>query len=184
MFYFGRSYTATRSGSTTREEKCVGCSRVFEYTITRTVEGASASFYFLNNAKAAASAEREAHFALNRALNEGEPVHCPDCGIYQPDMVRVLREQFGRHFDPNKYASERIAIPVAKAWVAALTADTKDSYIKFKEVWPTYSWYMEARPKKEIKYPPYLRKLTSDFFWFLWGAIVLTFIGLVIYVSR
>jgi hypothetical protein len=121
-----------------------------------------------------------AHENLNRALNEAiEPVHCPACGIYQPDMVQVLREQHGRRREPNKYASERIAVPVADAWHDACAANTVESYAKFMDVWPTFSWYAERRIR-EARYPPYLRKLGSGLFWILWGA-VLFIIAIAIY---
>jgi hypothetical protein len=173
ILYFWRSYTATVSGSTTRRERCVGCSRVFEYEITREATGGGHSAFFLNNAGAAASAKMRARATLNRALNEAiEPVHCPTCGIFQPDMERVLRERRGKRYEPNKYASERIAVPVADAWRAACAANTMESYTKFMEVWPTFSWHAEERIK-ELKYPPHLRKLASGLYWVVWGAVVL-----------
>jgi hypothetical protein len=170
--YFWRSYTATVSGSRTRRERCVGCSCVFEYVITREVAGGGHSAFFLNNAGAAASAEMRARANLDRVLNEAiEPVHCPACGIFQPDMVRVLREQHGKRYEPNRYASERIAVPVASAWRAACAANTVEFYTRFMEVWPTYGWYAE-RQIKEIRYPPHLWKLVSGLFWTVWGGVL------------
>jgi len=175
--YFYRTYTATVSGSTKRCERCVGCSRVFEYVITREAAGGGHSAYFLNNAGAEASAKKRARDNLNRALNEAiEPVHCPACGIYQPDMVRVLQERRGKRYEPNKYASERIAVPARQAWLAACAANTVKSYTKFMEVWPTYSWYAEKQIR-ELRYPPRLRKLVSGVGWMLWGALILIIVG-------
>jgi hypothetical protein len=179
IFYFWRSHTATVSGSTTRRERCVGCSCLFEYEITCQATGGGHSAFFLNDARAAASAKTRARANLNRALNEAiEPAHCPACGIFQPDMVRVLRERHGKRCEPNKYASERIAAPVADAWRAACVANTVESYTKFMEVWPTFSWHAE-RQIKELKYPPLLRKLVSGLFWIVWGALVLFVIGII-----
>jgi len=133
----------------------------------------------LNNAGAEVSAESRARANLIRALDEAiEPVHCPACGIFQPDMVRVLREQRGTRYEPNKYASERIAAPVADAWRAACAANTVESYTKFMEVWPTFSWHAEKQIK-ELKYPPLLRKLVSGVVWIVWGALVLFVIGII-----
>jgi hypothetical protein len=110
FLYFYRTYTATVSGSQKRRERCAGCSCVFEYVITREVQGGGHSAFHLNNTGAAESAKTRARANLNRALDEAiEPVHCPTCGIYQPAMVRVLRERHGKQFDPNRYASARIA---------------------------------------------------------------------------
>ena len=179
MFYFWRSYTVALSGSTTRRERCVGCSRLFEYEITCEATGGGHSPFFLNNAGAAASAQKRARANLNRALNEAiEPVHCPACGIFQPDMVQVLRERRGMRYEPNKYAFERIAAPVADAWRAACAANTVESYTRFIEVWPTFSWHAE-RQIKGLKYPPHLRKLVSGLFWIVWGALVLFIIMII-----
>jgi hypothetical protein len=78
--------------------------------IWREVQGGGHSAFYLNNAGAEASAQVRARANLTRALDEAiEPVHCPRCGIYQPDMVRILRKQHGKRYEANKYASERIA---------------------------------------------------------------------------
>ena len=172
MVYLYRTYTAKMSGSTTRRVQCVGCSRVFEYVATREVAGGGHSGFFMNNAGAAASAETRARDNLRRALNEAiDPVHCPACGIYQPDMLRILREQYGTLCEPNKYASERIAVPLADAWRAACATNTKEFYTKFMEVWPTQSWWAKDKIR-EIKYPPYLRVILSHYYWILWAAII------------
>jgi hypothetical protein len=115
---------------------------------------------------------------LNRALEEAiEPVHCPSCGIYQPDMARALQERYGRRLEPNKYASERIAFPVRKAWSAACAANTIEAYTNFKDLWPTLSRQAD-RAIKQIKYPPHMRRLVASFGWILWGALVLFFVGM------
>jgi hypothetical protein len=146
----------------------------FKYSITREVAGGGHSAFFLNNAGAAASAKMRAHANLNRALHQAiEPVHCPACGIFQPDMVRVLRERHGKGCEPNKYASARIAVPAENAWRAACAANTVECYTKFIEVWPTLSWYAEKQIK-DLRYAPHLRKLTI---WAVWGAAALIFVG-------
>jgi predicted RNA-binding Zn-ribbon protein involved in translation (DUF1610 family) len=100
--YLYRTYTATVSGSRTWRVKCVGCSHVFQYEITRVVQGGGHSPFFLNNRVAAADAQERAKAKLQRALDEAvEPFYCPKCGIYQPDMVRVLRERYGKRCEPN-----------------------------------------------------------------------------------
>jgi hypothetical protein len=176
FFYFWRTYTAHVSGSVTRRERCVGCSCVFTYVITRYVAGGGHSAFYLNNAGAAASAKMRAHANLDHALKEAiEPVHCPACGIFQPDMVRVLRERHGKRCEPNRYASERIAVPAANAWRAACAAHTKESYTKFMEVWPAHSGGAE-RQIKELRYPPHSQDLTM---WAVWGAATLILVGAV-----
>jgi hypothetical protein len=108
----------------------------------------------LDNSRAAKSAKSLARVNLLRALDEAiEPVHCPRCGIYQPAMVRALRERHGKQFDPNKYAFARIAYPAADLWCTARAMNTKEAYITFMEVWPTLD--KQAKHQlKQIRYPP------------------------------
>jgi hypothetical protein len=173
--YFWRSYTATVSGSRTTREQCTGCSKVFEYRITREATGGGHSPFFLQNAVAEVSAKTLAQANLNRALAEAiEPVHCPARGIFQPDMVHVLCQRYGQQYQPNKHASKRIAVLVETAWRSACEANNVEAYTKFIEVWPTsiFSWRAERRIK-ELEYSPYLRKAISVFFWIGWGAAAL-----------
>jgi hypothetical protein len=180
FLYFYRTYTATASGSRTKRERCAGCSCVFEYVIRREVQGGGHSAFYSNNAGAEAIAKIRARANLSRALDEAiELVHCPACGIYQPDMVQVLRERHGKRYEPNKHASERIAVPVASAWRAACATNTVASYTKFIEVWPTFHWQAKKQIK-ELRYPPYMQKLVAALGWVLWGSIALCIIGVVI----
>src|SRR5579885_1765032 len=158
-FYFYRTYTAWASGSQTRHVKCSNCSCEFEYEIPRIVAGGGHSPFMLDNSRAAKSAKSLARVNLLRALDEAiEPVHCPRCGIYQPAMVRALRERHGKQFDPNKYAFARIAYPAADLWCTARAMNTKEAYITFMEVWPTLD--KQAKHQlKQIRYPPGVRKL-------------------------
>src|SRR5262249_15580565 len=153
IFYFWRSHTAIVSGSITRREQCRGCSCLFEYEITCTATGGGHSPFLLTDATAKAAAEKRARINLSLALNEAiEPVHCPRCGIFQPDMVRVLRERHGDRHDANKYAAERIAVPIEDAFRDACAANTIESYTRFREVWPTFSGHVEDRIRA-LKYP-------------------------------
>ena len=180
FFYFYRTYTATVSGSRKRRETCIGCSSSFEYQVTRVAQGGGHSGFLLNNRGASASADMRARANLVRALDEAiEPVHCPTCGIYQPDMVQALRERYGKRFDPNKYAAERIKFPAADLWRAACKMNTKEAYDRFIEVWPTLDWHAKKQIK-ELRYPPQVRKLVGRIGWMLWGALALGAIGIVL----
>ncbi len=180
FLYLYRTYTSTVSGSTERRERCVGCSHVFEYKITRVAQGGGHSGFYLNNAGAAENAKTRARANLVRALDEAiEPVHCPTCGIYQPDMVQALRERHGKRFDPNKYAAERIKFPAASLWRSACGINTKEAYSRFIEVWPTLDWHAKKQIK-ELRYPPHVWKLVSRIGWVLWGALVIGIVFAVI----
>ncbi|MGO9133903.1 MAG: hypothetical protein ACLP8A_07620 [Methylovirgula sp.] len=165
--------------------------------ITRKVAGRGDSPYLLNNVGAAERAKERARVNLNRTLEEAiEPVPCPACGVvFQPDMVRILHDRYGKQYEPNKYASERIAVPVVDAWLAARAANTIESYTKFMEIWPAAQDGINTselvRPTartfnrfakdaiKELKYPSLLRKFSFNIFWVIWGVIILLFIILV-----
>lgn len=180
FLYLYRTYTATVSGSRKKREQCVGCSGVFEYVITRVAQGGGHSGFYLNNRGAAESAKTRAQANLIRALDEAiEPVSCPTCGIYQPDMVQVLRERHGKRFDPNKYAAERIKFPAASLWRAACKINTKEAYSRFIEVWPTLNSHAKKKIG-ELRCPPHMRKLVGRVSWVLWGALALCCIGVVL----
>jgi hypothetical protein len=191
FLYFWQRHEAWVSGATKRRVRCVECSYVYEYEITRQGWGRGDSPYSLSNTAAATNAEMRARADLARALNEDiEPWHCPACGIFQPDMVRLLCKQYGKQFDPNKYASQRIGSPGAFAgmvksapWEALRAADaenTVEAYTKFMETWP-YVWFTAhaKRRIREIKYPPFLRWLVSHFWWIVWGAFIVLAFGII-----
>jgi hypothetical protein len=94
-------------------------------------------------------------------------------------MVDVLRRELGRQgrdYDPNKYAAERIAIPLRKAWVRACEANTIEAYKRFKKVWPMYRSDADKHIR-ELKYPRHVRKTISALFWIAWIALALFIIG-------
>jgi hypothetical protein len=173
FLYLYRTYTSTAAGSRQKRETCIGCSCSFEYKITRVAQGGGHSGFYLNNRGAAESAKTRAHANLISALEKAiEPVSCPACGIYQPNMEDVLRKRHGKRFVPNKYAAERLAYPVAELWRVAQDINTKDAYRKFIEVWPT----LDAEAKKrigELRYPPHMRKLVGRIGWLLWCTLAL-----------
>ena len=171
--YFYRTYTAIATGSATKLVHCEGCSYRFEYKLTRDVEGGAHSSFGLNNAGAARTAQKRAQINLMKTLEEAvDPVECPKCGIYQREMVSVLRKEYGSKLEPNQYAIMRTLAPVADAWASACAENTKEAYQKFREVWPTYGRYADQKIN-EIKYPPLLRNLSKYGFWLLWAGLIL-----------
>jgi hypothetical protein len=160
LVYFWRQYETAVSGSTEKRVRCVGCSHVFDYEITREAFGRGDSPFNLSNTEAAENARKRARANLRQALDEAiEPIHCVSCGIFQPDMVRVLRDRYGKHLNPNKYASERvISIPIEEAIKQALRVanaeNTVESYTKFLETWPYYFYASWANEKiRERRHP-------------------------------
>jgi hypothetical protein len=182
--YFWQQHEAWVRGSTKRRVRCVECSYVYEYEITREGWGRGDSPYSLSNTAAATNAKMRARADLARELNEAiEPWHCPACGIFQPDMVQLFRKRYGKQFDPNKYASDRIGAPGSSIWEALRVANEKNTiegYTKFMETWP-YVWFPAYARERiyEIKYPPFVRWLRSHFWWIVWGAFILLMVGVI-----
>jgi hypothetical protein len=179
VFYFWRSHYASVSGSTTRRERCVNCSCIFEYDVKCHAQGGGHAPFLLGNGAASVTASQRAYANLSRALKETiSPVHCPRCGIFQPNMVRALREQHGVRHDPNRFASERLAVPAATAWQTACAANTVEAYNEFINVWPTLREYAE-RQIRELKYPPHLQKRLENLSWLAYAAVISLVIGIV-----
>jgi hypothetical protein len=144
--YIGRTYTMTVSGTVSRRERCCHCSTAFEYEICRNGMGNGHSPFLLLNSGAKQTAERRARKALQRAfVGAVEPVHCPTCGMYQPEMVPELERQFGVRFDPNEYAAERVTIPFNVIWKKTHEADTVEAYERFMRVWPRHADHAKLR---------------------------------------
>lgn len=151
--YLGRTYTMTVSGTVSRRERCGHCSTIFEYSIRRNGMGNGHSPFLLNNSGAKQTAERRARKALEIAFAKAvEPVHCPSCGMYQPQMVEELRRRFGVRFDPNDCATERITVPFDLILDKTRQADTVEAYEHFERVWPVYSREAKLR-LSELRHP-------------------------------
>lgn len=169
MAYIYRTYTATVSGSVLKRVRCEGCSSEYGYELQRTALGGGHSPFWLNNAGAARAAHERARANLSRALDQDiEPVFCPKCGLFQPDMVALLRKRLGPKCEPNKYASMRATIPLETAWREVRSVDEIQLYRKFIDIWPAHSWRAEERIR-ELKHP-LLRRVLSISFWSFWGV--------------
>jgi Protein of unknown function (DUF3592) len=91
----GSDYTATASGSTFKAVQCENCQEEYIYFMHRTSMGTGTSLLFLDNEGARERSESRARKHLERSLkNSVDPVPCPKCGWYQPDMVKALRQRY------------------------------------------------------------------------------------------
>jgi hypothetical protein len=175
--YIGRTYTITVSGSISRREQCGYCSTTFEYNILRNGMGNGHSPFLLNNSGAKRTAERRARTALDRALAMAvEPVHCPTCGMYQPEMVEELKRRFGVRFDPNEHATERVTIPFHAIWDKTCRANTVEAYERFVRVWPIYIDQAKLH-LRELRHPV-RRRVLRVLSWTVWTALAIGFVGL------
>jgi hypothetical protein len=90
----GNRYTTTVKGEATRLVACEDCSCKFLYTMTREGIGSSDSHLWLRNKKARDEAANDANWDLLQKLSEEiEPAACPRCGVYQSEMVPVMRKR-------------------------------------------------------------------------------------------
>ena len=90
--YLGNTYTATAAGSVLKLVHCEQCNHEFGYKMSRKAAGDAFSTLGLSNQRAADAAETQAGKRLQRKLAKScDPVPCPECGLYQPEMVARLR---------------------------------------------------------------------------------------------
>jgi hypothetical protein len=126
------------AGSIQKTVDCSGCGLQFVYRLERSARGTGSSHYFADNKVGRDRAVASARANLESELRRGvDPVPCPHCGIYQPEMDRLLRKRHGRKYDPNAYAAQRVQVPQERAWMTALISDTVEAYSAFLRVWPT-----------------------------------------------
>lgn len=91
-FVLGQTHTATSRGAVWRSVRCHSCGSEYVYRLKRTSECKGFSFLWLDDEGARNRAAGRAKAVLERSLKEEcDPVACPACGMYQPDMVRLLR---------------------------------------------------------------------------------------------
>lgn len=88
----GMRYTSRLEASEWRTVSCEHCPEEYAYKITREGTGSGRSVLFLDNDGARSRAQYEAEADLERQLSTAvEPVWCPRCGKYQPDMYGIIR---------------------------------------------------------------------------------------------
>ena len=94
MIYFGGRYKCSVAGSVWKEVCCEGCQCDYVYLLSRTGSGSGSSPYYIDNDGAQRRAEEAAVKNLQRRLERDcDAVACPECGMYQPLMVRLLRRR-------------------------------------------------------------------------------------------
>ena len=170
--YFYRTYTSTVHGSIRKSVVCTCCSNRFYYDVERRGIGGGHSPFFLNDTGAKVGADTRAREDLQKALRDAiEPVSCPVCGVFQEDMVSLLKSRLGGTADPNAFARERTLVPADVVWNAARKANTIEAYERFRIIWPNYAALADERINN-IKFSG-LRKLRSALFWLAWISIIL-----------
>jgi hypothetical protein len=81
----GTTYTQTIEFSVWKEHKCSCCRTVYRYLFKRTMQGSGGS-----PEAAARNAEKAVEKSIEREVDQRP---CPECGLYQPDMVAAKRSK-------------------------------------------------------------------------------------------
>lgn len=137
-FYFSKEFTATQNGSTLRDARCEKCGCAYHYELARTGFGAASSPYMLNNAGAAARAQRRAVNNLRKRLaTDAEAVPCPQCGWVQADMVRWLQRDYLRRLSKWTIAFAVVAMVALFIWWYMIYLDRGSDAREMQEV---YTW--------------------------------------------
>lgn len=90
---YGESFSTTAHGCLPKRVRCEECGHVYYYMLQRSATGHGTNLLFIDEKGARRRSARDAEAKLHEALrNECDPVPCPKCGRYQPDMVRRARQ--------------------------------------------------------------------------------------------
>lgn len=90
----GNKYSSTITGSTLKPVTCEYCGCQFLYQLKRAGKGEAESFLWLNNRGAENRARVSATNHLNdRLQSDIDAISCPDCGMYQENMVKKLKDE-------------------------------------------------------------------------------------------
>ncbi len=94
LIKIGTEFTTTIRGFQTRSVHCVHCAEHYLYDLMRKGKGHRFSLFSLDNAGSRQGSAGDAQEDLDVQLrHELDPIPCPSCGCYQPDMVERLKKQ-------------------------------------------------------------------------------------------
>ncbi|MHB8856292.1 MAG: hypothetical protein ACYC6K_06710 [Bellilinea sp.] len=92
MIPYGRKYKVKMEGYRWKFVECSFCECKYLYRMKRKVEGEGASLLWLDNTGAKKRAGDRANDELDYKLrNEIDSVSCPECGMYQKDMIKKIK---------------------------------------------------------------------------------------------
>lgn len=91
---YGTKYTATVAGYVWKYVTCSHCGCQYVYALKRQATGEGTAMLGINKSGAAGTARQSAYEQLDDALsNEIGIFCCPDCGMYQENMVEKLKRE-------------------------------------------------------------------------------------------
>jgi hypothetical protein len=90
----GAQHIATARGSAWKLVSCEHCQQRYAYLLDLEAIGEAHDLLFLNEKDAAERARMHAeHNLLQKTRNCVRPIPCPNCGFYQEEMSRQLKEE-------------------------------------------------------------------------------------------
>jgi hypothetical protein len=155
--HVGTDVTVTVHGSILMTVRCQRCQHVYLYEMFRSEPGGSFSLLSLDNEGAAAKGAVIAEVALRQSLEKDcDPVPCPECGTYQPNMLPQLRHEHRRDL---RKAGIRILLAAGLCFaLTRLAADPLDEIVPNWITWMAwaaaslagaglivYRWYLGSR---------------------------------------
>jgi hypothetical protein len=93
--HIGTEFIVNLKGWILNPVHCIRCRHVYTYVTERSEPGGAFSRFSNDDAQAVARATATAQLALQLALEKScDPVPCPECGTYQPNMVPHVKYQY------------------------------------------------------------------------------------------
>ena len=90
----GSVHDARVTGGAIREIACQRCRRPFFFILRRIGKGRAKADFFIGMKSAESRAAGKAHADLQKKLSRDlDPVPCPNCGLYPPEMVVASRSR-------------------------------------------------------------------------------------------
>ncbi len=91
---YAMDYTVTVSGALIKKVHCKQCQTEYFYVLKRTAQGTGTSLLFIDKEGAQSRASSRATAELRMKLERGvELVPCPNCGLYQDNMIPRAQRQ-------------------------------------------------------------------------------------------
>lgn len=89
---YSTKYTVKVSGSMWKPVTCENCGCEYAYQVKHQTDGSATNLLWLNKEGAIRNAENNANQSLETYLkNTDLNYHCPNCGCYQTDMIRRMK---------------------------------------------------------------------------------------------
>lgn len=90
----GAKRVAVVQGATWKTVDCAQCQQQYAYLLELEATGTDHDYFFMDPEGSSQRAQTQAEFRFaEQARNVVLPIPCPNCGTYQDDMVRLLKDE-------------------------------------------------------------------------------------------